>query len=94
MFSLLHSLHFYTITAITCPSLTTPSNGNAPSCTDSDNYDSICTFTCLTGFGIVGSATSTCTGDGSSDIGSYDNPAPTCEGKYCNDNSSDNICQT
>ena len=68
--------------AITCPALTAPPNGNTPSCTDSNNYDSVCTFTCLSGFGIVGSATLTCEGDGSSATGVYDETPPTCEGSF------------
>jgi len=68
-----------TCEAITCPFLTPPMNGYSPSCTDGDNYGSTCTFTCMAGFTLVGSATSTCTGDGTSEIGSFDNPAPTCE---------------
>ena len=68
--------------AITCPALSTPQNGNPPSCTNNDNFGSVCTFTCMTGYGIVGDSTSTCTGDGSSKDGSYDKPAPTCEGNY------------
>ena len=66
--------------AITCPALSAPANGNAPSCTDSNNYGSVCTFTCNAGFGIVGSSTSTCDGDGSSTTGSFNSTAPTCEG--------------
>jgi len=64
--------------AITCPALSTPSNGNAPSCTDGVNYNSVCTFTCTDGFSITGTATSTCTGDGSSATGSFGS-TPTCE---------------
>jgi len=72
-------------TAITCPSLSTPQNGNPPSCTDDENYGSVCTFTCMTGYAIVGVSTLTCAGDGSSEIGSYDNPPPTCETIRCED---------
>ena len=68
-------------TAITCPALTTPANGNAPVCSDTNNFGSVCNFSCSVGFGIVGASSLTCSGDGSSTTGSYDNPAPTCEGQ-------------
>ena len=42
----------------------------------------MCSFTCVSGFGIVGSSTLTCGGDGTSTTGSYDNTAPTCEGWF------------
>ena len=72
-------MYSYT-TAITCPALSTPVNGNAPNCTDSNNFNSTCTFTCSDGFGIVGSSTLTCGGDGSSTTGTYNTNSPTCEG--------------
>ena len=50
-------------------------------CSDGNNFGSVCNFTCSVGFGIVGSSSSTCGGDGSSTTGSFDNPAPTCEGQ-------------
>ena len=68
-------------TAIICPALTTPANGNAPVCSDTNNFGSVCNFSCSVGFGIVGASSLTCGGDGSSTTGSYDNPAPTCEGQ-------------
>ena len=70
------------IAAITCPVLTAPTNGNTPTCTDSTNLGSVCTFTCVSGFGIVGLSTLTCGGDGTSKTGNYDNTAPTCEGWF------------
>ena len=60
--------------------LTTPTNGNTPVCSDTNNFGSECTFTCIDGYGIVGSSTLICVGDGSSTVGYYDNNAPTCEG--------------
>ena len=44
----------------------------------------MCSFTCVSGFGIVGSSTLTCGGDGTSITGSYDNTVPTCEGIFFN----------
>ena len=53
-----------------------PENGRSVTCTDERNFGSACTFDCLTGFSLVGTATLTCGGDGV-----YDAGAPTCEGK-------------
>ena len=50
-------------------------------CSDGNNFGSVCNFTCSVGYGIVGSSSLTCGGDGSSTNGSFDNPAPTCEGQ-------------
>ena len=71
----------YVQTAITCPAVNTPNDGQTPSCTDDNNYNSVCTFACNDGFALVGSPTLTCGGDGSSTTGSYDNPEPTCQGR-------------
>ncbi|MCP3679853.1 MAG: hypothetical protein GY782_06100 [Gammaproteobacteria bacterium] len=69
------------ILVITCPALTTPTNGDAPSCTDTTNHASVCTFACQTGFGLTGSADLTCGGDGSSTTGAWDQSEPTCTGE-------------
>ena len=71
----------FIIAAIVCPVLTAPANGNAPSCTDANNYGSQCTFSCLAGFDLVGQSVLTCGGDGTSTAGSYDFAAPTCAGE-------------
>ena len=39
----------------------------------------VATFNCMTGFGLVGAASSTCGGDGSSPMGTFDPANPTCE---------------
>ena len=67
-------------TAITCPAVTKPTDGKEPVCTNSNNFDSVCTFECNDGFALVGSATLKCGGDGTSPTGSFDNPEPTCQG--------------
>ena len=67
-------------TAITCPVLSAPTNGNAPNCTNSNSFESVCAFKCSKGFGIVGSSSLTCGGDGLSINGTYDSAVPTCEG--------------
>ena len=62
---------------MTCPALAAPANGNAPSCTGGEGFGSVCTFTCQTGFGLVGDAALTCGGDGSSPNGAWDIAPPT-----------------
>ena len=69
---------------ITCPSsLSTdaPTNGNSPTCSNSNNYGSSCTFTCTSGFGLSSTAAVECTGDGTSTTGTWSSAAPTCTGK-------------
>ena len=68
-------------TAVTCPALTAPTNGNDPSCTDATNYNSSCTFTCMDGFALSDSADLTCGGDGTSITGTWSGSAPTCDSK-------------
>ena len=71
--------------AITCPSLSAPTDGNAPDCDDGDNYWSSCSFTCTTGFGLSSTVALECTGDGTSPIGEWSTDAPTCIGNiYAN----------
>ena len=66
--------------AITCPALAPPTDGSV-NCTNGNNFGSVCTFTCSSGYSLVGSSTSTCGGDGSSVTGAFDQAAPTCTGK-------------
>ena len=69
--------------AITCStSLATPTDGNAPTCDDGDNHGSICSFTCITGFGLSSTTPVVCTGDGTSPDGEWTSAEPTCIGKY------------
>jgi len=72
-----------TCAVITCPALAAPANGNAPSCTNTNLFNSVCSFTCQTGFSLVGNADLTCTGDGSSNIGAFNSAPPTCEAITC-----------
>ena len=68
--------------AITCPkSLSAPENGKDPECDKGNNYGSICTYTCETGF-ILSSATAlTCGGEGFSPSGEWSADEPTCSRK-------------
>ena len=53
-------------TEITCdPSRTAPTNGRV-SCTDTNHYDSVCTYTCNEGYALSNEnlETTTCIGDG------------------------------
>ena len=65
--------------AITCPPLSPPNDGEKV-CTDSENYESVCTFSCNEGFSLVGEEQLTCIDDGGTTDGRWDNGAPTCQG--------------
>ena len=87
---LIHLLHF-TI-AITCPPLTAPTNGfvTYSSSTSDENgnyaFSAMATYSCDTGFSLVGNNTRTCTGDSSSTTGVFEGEAAICERKQliCN----------
>ena len=73
------------ITAITCPPSTAPSNGSVTYSSIADDNDSyafevVATYSCFTGFALVGDNSRTCTGDGSSTTGAFDGISPICEG--------------
>jgi len=59
---------------------TAPSNGSV-TCSDSNNHDSTCSFSCNSGYTRSGAASSTCSS------GSWSNTKPTCNVSYagCND---------
>ncbi len=46
------------------------------------NYVLKATYSCNSGFALVGNKTRNCSGDGSSTTGYFDGMAPTCKGKY------------
>ncbi|XP_064395009.1 uncharacterized protein LOC135342233 isoform X2 [Halichondria panicea] len=74
--------------AITCPPLSNLTNGslsysNVPGQNNSYAFNVDVTYSCDTGFALVGNNTRTCTGDGSSTTGSFDGEAPTCEVITC-----------
>ena len=76
----LDNVPHFAFTAITCPELAPLANG-AVTCSDGNNFGSVCTSTCNNGFFLDGTATSTCVGDGSSATGAYNTALPTCVGK-------------
>ena len=53
----------------------TVDNGDV-TCTDKNNFNSTCSFSCKDGYDVSGSVNLTCT-----DKGTWDSDAPTCEGK-------------
>ncbi len=72
------------IAAITCPALDFPDNGNISYYNDaiaSGEYafSTIASFSCVDGFGIVGTAASSCVLDSSSGTGIFKPSPPTCE---------------
>ena len=76
----------FSATAITCPPLSNLTNGslsysNVPGQNNSYAFNVEVTYSCDTGFALVGNTTRTCTGDGSSTNGSFDGEAPTCKGE-------------
>ena len=76
------------VTAITCTDLVMGSMMNVASIAystgsaDSRPFGSVATVTCDSGFGVVGSATSTCTGDGTSTTGMFDLSTFTCDREW------------
>ncbi len=73
-------------TAITCPPLNDLTNGTVTYNDVEDesgnlNFETQSTYSCDTGFFLVGNNKRTCTGDGSSITGAFDGVAPTCERK-------------
>ncbi len=78
---------FYRTIAITCPPSTAPSNGSVTYSSTADEnvayaFDVVASYSCFTGFSIVGDNTRICTGDGSSTTGAFDGTVPICEGRY------------
>jgi len=65
---------------ILCPPLEPPANGDI-SCTEENVFGSTCYFVCAPGYQLSGSSLLTCTGDGSSTKGDWDNEEPTCNCK-------------
>ena len=72
-------------TAITCPPLSNPTNGsvsysNVSGQNNSYPFNVTATYSCNSGFTLVGNKIRNCFGDGSSTIGSFDGLAPACKG--------------
>ena len=71
--------------AISCSTLTPPTNGQVTFSTDTSPphvFGTVATFSCATGFGLHGDITRTCEGDGSSPNGVWGGLSPTCNGEY------------
>ena len=70
---------FIPYTGIVCPPPhSDPANGNV-SCSDGNNEGSVCTFTCIENYSLVGSPASTCLDDGNLDLtGVWSTDAPSC----------------
>ena len=77
-------MRYICLSAITCISLGAPTNGEvtySSGTTSPFNYGTVATFTCNTGFGLIGNMTRTCEGDGSSPVGLWSEVTPTCVGE-------------
>ncbi len=72
--------------AITCPTVPSLNNGNitfggaSPDENGTYAFNVMATYSCDTGFSLIGNTTRNCFGDGSSIIGDFDGSAPLCEG--------------
>ncbi len=67
--------------------MTAPGNGSVMYSSIADensafSFNVVATYTCATGFSLVGGNNRTCTGDGSSTTGAFNGVAPTCEGVF------------
>ena len=73
------------ISAITCdPSRTAPTNGNV-SCTNTNQFGSVCTYTCNSGYALSNNSltNTTCNDDGDNDAdGEWSSNPPECIGKF------------
>ena len=75
----------FAVTAITCTDLDVGSMmdvasiGYSTGPADSRPFGTVATVTCDNGFGVVGFATSTCTGGGTSTTGMFDLSTFTCD---------------
>ena len=68
--------------AIRCVEQVAPTNGGML-CTDSNNLDSVCQFSCNFGFVFVGNEATTCLDDENNDvIGQWTSPPPECQRKF------------
>ena len=69
-----------------CRSLTAPLNGSVTynstvDANDSYPFKSMATYSCDTGFALIGNNTRTCTGGGNSTTGAFNGVAPACQGE-------------
>ena len=71
-------------TAIVCPGLSAILDGSIsydPAGTAPFSFNTVAVYSCDPGFSLQGSATRTCTGDGTSVDGMFDGSAPSCARK-------------
>ena len=77
----------FEMSGITCAPLTDPTNGDATTYDMSSDvmgnypFGTVASFSCMTGFGIIGTVIRICDGDGSSVMGTFDRSTPICERK-------------
>ncbi len=77
----------YIFIGITCAQLSNPANGSVMfngviNPNGSWVFGAEAVYSCNAGFSLVGSSMRTCTGDGSSATGNFDDIAPTCEREF------------
>ena len=78
-------------TVIECPALTDPMNGGivyAPDTSADYDFGTTATYSCNSGYSLVGDEVRTCGGDGSSTMGVWDLSEPFCERKLATYNDS------
>ncbi len=79
--------YHFSATAITCPPLSVLTNGSVsysdmPGQNNSYAFNVIATYSCNSGFALVGNQRRNCSGNGNSTTGDFDGTAPICNGKY------------
>jgi CUB/sushi domain-containing protein len=62
----------------TCTTLPTPTNGNAPTYTSAQNFNSVATFTCQSGYRLTGNSQLTCALDGGGPNVAWNGSPPSC----------------
>ncbi len=81
----MHCVKLLICAAITCPALFAPANGQVTFVTDTTapyDFATVATYTCNTGYGLIGGDVSrSCGGDMSNTTGVWSGVVPTCEGK-------------
>ena len=81
-------------TAIECPALSDPANGGIVYVSDTSapyDFGTTATYSCNSGYSLVGDEVRTCGGDGSNTIGVWDLSEPSCERMLATYNDSVNL---
>ena len=71
---ILHDVHIILLTAVDCGNLTDPANGQVDH-TAGTRFGQTATYSCDTGYNLVGDSTRTCQAEGH-----WSRSAPTCQG--------------